>query len=150
MDPYDDVDEFEKTMKRLLEGFFGKGSFSFFGPTSFGARMGAPSRAPGVREPLTDICETRNEVIITMELPGARKEDIDLDVSAKGIEISARTEKISESDTSSRKAFTKFSKFMSLPAEVDPDSVEAKYHNGILEIKLSKLDKTPSKKVKIR
>ena len=146
MDPFDDVGDFEKMMKKMLEGFFGRGGVEVFGPTKFGFR----NKKPGVREPLTDINETKDLVIVTMELPGANKEDISLDVSSNGIEISARTQKITASEEVSGTSFTNFKKFMSLPTEVDPDSVNATYKNGILEIKLKKLVQTKSKKVKIK
>ena len=146
MDPFDDIGEFEKAMKKLLEGFFGRGGVEVFGPTRFGSR----NRVQGVREPLTDINETKDLVIVTMELPGANKEDISLDVSSNGIEISARTQKLTDSENVSGTSFTKFKKFMSLPTEVDPDSVNATYKNGILEIKLKKITESKSKKVKIK
>ena len=148
MDPFDDIDSFEKMMKKMLEGFFGKGGVEVFTPVRAGAKVNNP--ASGVREPLTDINETKEDVIVTMELPGATKNDISLDVSANGIEISAKTQKISESETSEGTSFTQFKKFMNLPSEVDPDSVNATYKNGILEIYLKKLKQSKSRKVKIK
>ena len=123
MDPFDDISEFEKMMKKMLEGFFGRGTVDVFGPTRFGPRM----NTPGVREPMTDINETKDLVIVTMELPGANKEDINLDVSSNGIEISAKRKSLKESEAMSGTTFTQFKKFMSLPTEVDPDSVNASY-----------------------
>ncbi len=146
MDPFDDISEFEKAMRRMMESLFGRGSFEVFAPVRFGTRV----RTPGVREPLTDINETKDQVIVTMELPGASKENISLDVTSNGIEISAKTQRITDTEEVSGASFTKFRKFMSLPAEVDPDSVDATYRNGILEIKLKKLKQAKSKKVKIK
>ncbi|MBR9682031.1 MAG: Hsp20/alpha crystallin family protein [Candidatus Altiarchaeota archaeon] len=146
MDPFDDISEFEKTMKKMLENFFGKGSIEVFGPTQRRQR----NKTPGVREPITEINETKDEVIVTIEIPGATKEDISLDVSSNGIEISAKTQRLTDSGEVSGTSSTEFKKFMSLPTDVDPDSVNASYKNGILEIKLKKLKQTKSKKVTIK
>lgn len=142
MNPYDDIRRFEKMMQKMMEGLFGGGHVEFFGPTR--------AKRPGVREPLTDINETKDQVIVTMELPGASKRDINLEVTSQGIEISAKTKKIMEEGNISESSFTQFKKYMTLPVEVDPDSVDARYKNGILEVKLNKLEPSESKKVKIK
>ena len=146
MDPFDDINEFEKMMKKMLESFFGRGTIDVFGPS----RRNIKTAAPGVREPLTDVYETKTHVIITMELPGAKKENINLDVSSNGIEISAKQETMTESKGISRTSFTHFKKFMSLPTEVDAKSVDAKYNNGILEIRIKKAKPAKGRKVKVK
>jgi|GEM_PF-1162613 len=149
MDPYDDIDRFEKMMRKMIEGLFGGGHIEVFAPMRVGKSRGV-NLGSGVREPLTDINETKDQVIVTMELPGATKEDIHLEVTSNGIEISARTQKVSEAEGVSKRAFTQFKKFMSLPVDVDPDSVDAQYRNGILEVKLKKLKQDKGRKVKIK
>ncbi|MBR9679440.1 MAG: Hsp20/alpha crystallin family protein [Candidatus Altiarchaeota archaeon] len=146
MDPFDDINAFEKMMKKMLESFFGRGTVDVFGPTQIRQK----AVAPGVREPLTDVYETKDHVIITMELPGAKKENIHLDVSSNGIEISAKQETVTESKGISGTSFTHFKKFMSLPTEVDAKSVDAKYNNGILEIRIKKARPTKGRKVKVK
>lgn len=93
---------------------------------------------PGSREPLVDVQETDEEVQVTAEVPGVKKEDIDLEVTGDTLII-----KVEGKDR-------KYYKEISLPAEVDPDSAKASYNNGVLDIQLKKVKpKGRGKKIKI-
>ena len=83
------------------------------------------------REPLTDVMESEDKINITVELPGVSKEDIDLRVTKDRAVINV--------DNASRKYY----KEIPLKEEVDPDDVKATYNNGILDITLKKLRKSP-------
>ncbi len=78
------------------------------------------------REPLVDINETSDEIIVTAETPGVKKEEIKLHATEKELEI---------------KAGDKFYKKIELPAEVNPDETKATYNNGVLEIRMKKQKK---------
>lgn len=94
---------------------------------------------PGSREPLVDVQETDDEVQITAEVPGVKKEDIDLEVTGNTLII-----KVEGKDR-------KYYKEVELPAEVDPDSAKASYNNGVLDIQLKKVKpKAKGKKIKIK
>ena len=94
---------------------------------------------PGSREPLVDVQETDDEVQITAEVPGVKKEDIDLEVTGNTLII-----KVEGKDR-------KYYKEVELPAEVDPDSAKASYNNGVLDIQLKKVKpRSKGKKIKIK
>ena len=76
-------------------------------------------------EPFTDIVRNGNEVIVTVELPGVRKEDIVLEGTDNALSISVDTES------------KKYSRTIHLPCEVTQDSARAEYNNGILEVRLT-------------
>jgi len=78
------------------------------------------------REPLSDIIENKNDVAITIELPGVEKEDIELDVKQKQIKIRV--------NHPARKYKTK----INLPCEIRPKTTMATYKNGILDIVMKK------------
>jgi HSP20 family protein len=78
------------------------------------------------REPLTDVIETENEVIIVAETPGIEKDEIKLDSTENELEI---------------KAGDKFYKKIKLPSATIPEQAKASYKNGILEIKIPKKEK---------
>ncbi len=90
-------------------------------PTRFGPRFVEE------REPLVDVMEEDDEVVVVAELPGVEKEDIDLSCTGDELVISVDTEK------------RKYYKRLELPAEVDPKSAKASYKNGILEVRLRKV-----------
>jgi HSP20 family protein len=81
------------------------------------------------REPLTDIIEGDDDVAVTVELPGVKKEDIDLDVTNDSLEIKV--------DTSNRK----YHKKLGLPCDVMPKTTKATYKNGVLDVVIKRREK---------
>lgn len=79
-----------------------------------------------VREPLVDVLDEGERVVVIAELPGVEEKDIHLEVKDDILELTA--------EASDRK----YSKEVLLPSPVDADSIESSYKNGILEIKLRK------------
>ena len=81
------------------------------------------------REPLVEVNEEEDQIILIAEMPGVNKDDIQLNATNTSITIS--TEKI----VSGRSYF----KEIDLPAPINSDYAKARYTNGILEVKLKKL-----------
>jgi len=84
-------------------------------------------KIPSGREPLTDIIERDKEISIIAELPGIKKENIDLKIDENSLEINV--------DTPERK----YHKRLGLPCEVKPEKVKATYKNGVLEVKIERV-----------
>ncbi len=80
-----------------------------------------------VREPIIDVFEEADYVQVVAELPGVEEKDIKYDL--KKDTLLAIT---------SPNADRKYNKEVSLPCPIDPEKVESKYKNGILELKLTK------------
>jgi len=80
------------------------------------------------REPLIDIIEEKEDVVIVAELPGVEKEDISLHATEDQLTISV--------DNPNRR----YHKEMPLPTKVDHRSARASYKNGVLEVRLRKLE----------
>jgi len=81
------------------------------------------------REPLVEVNEEEDQIILIAEMPGVNKEDIELNATNRSITIS--TEKL----VSGRNYF----KEIELPAAINSDYAKARYQNEILEVKLKKL-----------
>lgn len=93
---------------------------------------------PESREPLVDVQETDKQITVIAEIPGVSKEDVDLEVTNDTLTIKV--------DNPERKYY----KEVQLPAEVDEDSGDAKFNNGVLSITLNKLKpKKKGKKIKV-
>ncbi len=86
------------------------------------------------RKPLIDVIETDDEVQVIAEMPGVRKEDIDLNATERSLEIKAEGEN------------RRYHEIVELPCEVVPESAKARYNNGVLEVVFKK--KHPEKKGK--
>jgi HSP20 family protein len=74
------------------------------------------------REPLTDIIESDEDVSVTVEIPRAERDDIDLNVTEDQLEITV--------DTQQRKYY----KTVNLPTDVKPKTTKATYKNGVLDV----------------
>jgi HSP20 family protein len=72
------------------------------------------------REPLIDIINEKNQLKIIAEIPGVRKEDMDLHATEKNLEIKV--------DTPERKYY----KSLELPCKIKPETAETKFNNGVL------------------
>ena len=95
---------------------------------SFGNIKETP-RGPSVEEvsePLVDVFDEPDLVLVIAELPGVEESDIHLEVKDDILDVKA--------DGAKRK----YRKEVLLPALVDPPSITSAYKNGILEIKLAK------------
>jgi len=87
-----------------------------------------------IREPIADIIEETNEIVVVVEWPGVQKKDIQLNATNYSLEINA------SSDT-----YRKYSKRIDLPAKINPGIAKARYTNGILEIRLQKIEERDNK-----
>lgn len=76
------------------------------------------------REPLTDMIETDDEIFVTMELPGASKEDIDLEICRNGLIVRVEGER-------------RYYKEVELPSDVEED-FRWTMKNGVLDVVLRK------------
>jgi len=111
----------------LSVGPDGKPKISKFG--NIQPKMGKREIVNNFREPLTEVMEEEDYIIIVAEMPGIKKTDIELKATEYSLTISA------ESDINKRK----YKKNVNLLNAIDPDHAKARYQNGILEIKLNKI-----------
>ncbi|HDZ36277.1 MAG TPA: Hsp20/alpha crystallin family protein [Thermococcus sp.] len=99
------------------------------------------------REPFVDIFDRGDKFVITVELPGVKKEDIKLRVTEDTVYIEAqmRREKELEKEGAVRieRYYSGYRRVIRLPEEVIPEKAKARYNNGVLEIEIPK--KTPTK-----
>lgn len=79
-----------------------------------------------VREPMVDVFDEGNEVVVITEIPGVEEKAIQLEVKEDILILSA-----SDGDR-------KYSKEVLLPYAVVAETMKSSYHNGILEVRLTK------------
>ncbi len=103
-----------------------------------------------------DIQELDNEYKIKAELPGVKKEDIDLDVTKTSLKIHAqKNEEKEENNQKYRKSefrFGMYNRTIHFPQEINTDNVKAKLEHGVLTLELPKIQKEQkddSKKINI-
>lgn len=110
--------------------------------------------APEDGELSVDVYQNQNEVIIKTMVAGVRPEDLDVSISRDMVTIKGKREgekTISDDDYFHRELYWgTFSRTIVLPQEIDVDTCEAIEKHGLLIIKLPKLDKNRSTRLKVR
>lgn len=102
-----------------------------------------------------ELHEKDTEYNVRAELPGVKKEDLDIDIDKNHITINAKKEEEHKEDTKGyRKSefrYGEFSRTVYFPQEIDVEKTNAKLEHGILEIIAPKLDaeKGDIKKLKV-
>jgi HSP20 family protein len=101
-----------------------------------------------------DVHETDTEVIATCDLPGLeKKEDVHLDVSGNALTISGtihRSHEVKEEQMHQRERYVgRFQRSIGLPAPVQEEGIRASYKNGVLEVRMPKLQPPPKKNIDI-
>ena len=101
-----------------------------------------------------DVYQTPNEVVIKSTIAGVKPEDIDITMTNDMITIKGKRKKdedIREEDYYYQECYWgPFSRSVILPVDVEVDSAEASMKNGILTIRLPKIEKVKTKKIKIK
>lgn len=103
--------------------------------------------------PRIDMYEVKDDLIIRAELPGFKKEDVD--ISLEGDCLTIKGEKKSEDIPEDavyytcERCFGRYSRSVTLPFPVDTDKVSASFDNGVLQIKLPKAEEAKTKHVSI-
>jgi HSP20 family protein len=111
-----------------------------------------PSQAslPALKQPRVDILDLGDALQVVADMPGVRKEDIEINLTPERVEISAEssteTERKEEEYTYRERGYASYRRVLDLPADVLTDKAEASFKNGVLEINLPKKEPTEVEK----
>jgi HSP20 family protein len=103
--------------------------------------------------PPVDIFEDENKLVLTIEIPGMRQEDLDVrlennTLSVKG-ERSFKSEGKEENFHRVERRYGSFYRAFTIPTTVDPNSIRADYEAGVLHLELHKRAETRPKQIKV-
>ncbi len=109
---------------------------------------------PETRTAVVDLEDRGKDYLLKAEMPGFKKEDINIQVYDDAVEISALTgwkyDKKERSYICKERACESFYRMMQLPEEVKVDDVQAELKDGVLEMVLTKKAPKQSRKVSIK
>jgi HSP20 family protein len=148
LSPFQEMERRFQEMERRFEDLFRK-PFSLL-----------PSWMPRLRmheieevSPSMDIFTEGDDVVVKAELPGMKKEDINVSLTKDTITISGekkKEEKIEKKDYYSfERSYGSFKRSFSLPSEVQTEKASAKFKNGVLEIRIPKTEEAKKKEKKV-
>ncbi len=136
-DPFDEIRRMQSYMEQMFRTFpapesrFGTGTFS----------------------PLTDVAEEDDKVIVTTDLPGVDRENIELDLRDNVLVVSAGKGKEEETEKEGylrkERSFMRYYREIPLPDGVTEEGASAQLKNGVLTVTLPKTKSIAGKKIQI-
>jgi len=104
--------------------------------------------------PPVDIYEDKDKYIVKAELPGMKKEDINVSLDGNTLSISGERkheeEKREGESYRSERYFGRFQRSVTLPAVVQADKIEASYKEGVLSVHLPKSEEAKPKQIQVK
>jgi len=135
-------EEMDRWMDQLSRGLFHPSRWDW--PTMPQLRTGMPK---------VDVVERDNEVLIRAEVPGVKKEDLEVSMTDNTVTIKGHTshEEKEEKGDYFRHEISKgsFSRTVTLPGDVDNDSAKTSFKDGVLEVTVPKVEKAKRKNIKV-
>jgi len=130
--PFAEMMQMQDMMNRLFRDSLNRSDFS------------NPATPGSFYEPDLDIEERKDHYLMTLDLPGMEKNEINLDITENEIIISGQRNYQSEAQDDKQgfyrleRQFGSFSRRLPLPERGTAEGVEASYENGVLQIKIPK------------
>ena len=103
--------------------------------------------------PALDVWETENEIVYALDLPGIPEDKISVELDEGALTISAERER-SQKESDDRfyrfeRRFGTFSRTFGVPQGVSESDVRADYHDGVLEVHVSKPEQPKPKRIQV-
>ena len=130
-------------MPTVFEDFFKPWNEWFDNGGLFGRTMNIPA---------VNITEQKNDYLVSLAVPGMKKEDFKIDIDGNMLTISSAKEETKEEKekrfTRKEYNYSSFSRSFTLPDEVNREKIDAKYEDGVLKITLPRKEevKNPAAK----
>jgi len=142
VDPFRDLGDIQNEVNRLFDNFFGRPAPQ--------AQAGSMER---VWAPAVDIHETKDELVMNVEVPGVSEKDIHL--SLTGDMLTVKGERHWNQDVKqdnyhrAERWYGRFERTLPLPIPVQADKVKASYRDGVLTVTFPKAEEIKAKEIKI-
>ena len=116
--------------------------------------VGRPATAAGrVWAPPVDMYATKDDLVLTLELPGIDEKDVSVTITGDLLTVKGERkveQQVKEQDfLHVERTYGKFERLIQLPMAVQADRVKATYRDGVLEIRLPKAEELKPKEIKI-
>lgn len=137
--PLNRLASLREEMNRLLDGSLAgfTGNVGLFGGWS----------------PNVDVFQDKDHVYVKAELPGMKKEEIEITFQEGTLTISGERKQESETREGesfrSERFFGKFHRSVSMPTKVDVEQIKATYNDGILSVQLPKAAESRAKQIEV-
>ena len=139
--PHRELRRFQDEMRRVFDDFF----LRFW-----------EGREPFTTgwEPTVDVSETENEIFVEAELPGMKREDVNVSLENNILTIKGERKKEEKKKEgkyhSTERYYGSFYRALDLPTYVDEKNIQAKFKDGVLEVIMPKKEEAKPKQIEIK
>jgi HSP20 family protein len=122
--------------------------------TFFGNAGRAANGNSLMRAPETDVIETEREIRVVTEMPGLKRENIDIDIennvlTIRGEKREQRTEGEQGRWHLAERRYGTFTRSFVLPRDVDAENIQAAFNDGVLTVTIPKSEKARRRRIQI-
>ncbi|GAB4352514.1 MAG: hypothetical protein Kow0099_36740 [Candidatus Abyssubacteria bacterium] len=107
----------------------------------------------GAWAPVVNVVETKDDIVITADLPGLTEKDIEVTILGDTLTIKGEKKREEKQEEVSYHIFERsygaFQRRIWLPAQVKDDKAKASFKNGVLEIRVPKKEEAKPKQLKV-
>jgi HSP20 family protein len=137
-----ELEQVTERMRRMLDETFGRLGFGW----------PPPLREGGGWSPLVDVEEQDDAYVIDAELPGVKREDVEVELVGNEVAISGELKEEERTGVVRRRTrrIGRFDYRMSLPQQVDAEKVEATLADGVLTVRVPKAERAERKKIEVK
>ena len=111
------------------------------------------SESMGNVVPPVNIDENKNEFIISAELPGMDKKEVNITFLDGTLSLSGEKQRMKKENTKnshrSEREFGTFSRSFAIPGQIDESKIEASFDKGVLTVRLPKAEAAKEREIKI-
>lgn len=142
------AEEFEHWLDRIMDDMWRRPF-----PGLFGRERWLPIRPLSIRMPSLDVYEEKDAVVVKAELPGMKKEDVEVNLAGETLTIKGEKKEgkeVKEDDYYRReRSYGSFLRTVALPCEVKSDEIKASFKDGVLEIRMPKTEEAKKKSIAV-
>jgi HSP20 family protein len=103
--------------------------------------------------PAADVWETEQELVYSLDLPGVKEDEINIELHDDTLTVAAQRERTRDSSEQGfvrfERRFGTFSRSLGVPAGVTEDAVHADYRDGVLEVRVAKPAAPKPRRIKL-
>jgi HSP20 family protein len=135
-DPFDMISDLQEEMNRL-----------------FSRSLTRPDRVNALYTPEIDLHEDENGFTVKADMPGMRREDLDISILGNKLILKGKrkgeTEKKDKNWLHAERWHGSFERSFELPTEVDASNIKAAFKEGVLEVTLPKSEAAKPRQIKV-
>jgi len=138
-EPFRNVSDIQGEVNRLFDTFLGR-----------------PAQAsPAMRTwlPAVDMHETKDELVLSFEVPGVSEKDVAVSITGDLLSIKGERRVAEQAKNQqylhAERVYGQFERLIQLPMAVQPDKVKATYRDGVLTVTLPKAEELKPREIKV-